>query len=617
MRTSKIGRTLIMLGCASCGGLPAPGGDGQGPNSGIHVSVTPNTDLLDGQLVTIHGAGLLPNENVLVAQCPRDLIDFPEDCGNRQSISADAEGNIDLPMNLSRYFILTNHHAFSCADPGSCVAGVFATSSFADGRVVPLGFRDVGPVPPLPPNILPLSIRVTPSSDLAPGQTVSIDFANLAPAGQYVEVYVRQCRTGAAVTDTGPLYEFPEADCGDLVTYMNVVPAALSIAYPVQYTIQPRSGSPIDCSAPGSCSIYAKASYSFERVASAPISFRAIEPPRAGSVRLDSTNVVEHATFPVMGNGWAPFARIVVEVCPAGGPNEACQNSIVPPLFADAQGAFSTQTGFGATYVWNGRGLTDCTASPGACVVRAYDLRAPASTTVDVPVTMAANARPKGTAELDLHSPLIDGLTVRLKGAGWGAAATFRTLLCKGPAGDFRLCTDIGNDIWKTTDLQGGFRLYRVITPTVEGTPIACASAADQCSIVIADEEAIAATAVQIPVVFATGDQFDVTSSYEPEYEALLEQGVTVSGQPPEELQRRGSSVLMWLLGVSHKTSGTRLPAGGGVRHTTTYTAADYRAWSSAASRFDYTVEEVQKAGGVFWAWYLAGMPPLPTPPSQ
>lgn len=45
--------------------------------------------------------------------------------------------------------------------------------------------------------------------------------------------------------------------------------------------------------------------------------------------------------------------------------------------------------------------------------------------------------------------------------------------------------------------------------------------------------------------------------------------------------------------------------------HTTSYSVADYRLWSERAAQFDYTVEELQKIGALFWSWVLAGQPPL------
>jgi hypothetical protein len=38
---------------------------------------------------------------------------------------------------------------------------------------------------------------------------------------------------------------------------------------------------------------------------------------------------------------------------------------------------------------------------------------------------------------------------------------------------------------------------------------------------------------------------------------------------------------------------------------------ADYRLWSERAAQFDYTVEELQKIGALFWSWVLASQPPL------
>lgn len=47
--------------------------------------------------------------------------------------------------------------------------------------------------------------------------------------------------------------------------------------------------------------------------------------------------------------------------------------------------------------------------------------------------------------------------------------------------------------------------------------------------------------------------------------------------------------------------------------HATEYSVSDYMHWSDLAARFDYTLEELQKTGALFWAWLATGRPPLPT----
>jgi hypothetical protein len=54
------------------------------------------------------------------------------------------------------------------------------------------------------------------------------------------------------------------------------------------------------------------------------------------------------------------------------------------------------------------------------------------------------------------------------------------------------------------------------------------------------------------------------------------------------------------------------LPRTGSIAHTTRYSYYQYLAVSAQAARYDYTVDEAQKDGALFWSWLLAGRPPLP-----
>jgi hypothetical protein len=129
---------------------------------------------------------------------------------------------------------------------------------------------------------------------------------------------------------------------------------------------------------------------------------------------------------------------------------------------------------------------------------------------------------------------------------------------------------------------------------------------------VVADFDAMTETAVWIPLTFVTPTDVQVTSRYEPAYQALFAQGVTLSNRSPAELQRMGAAGLAWLLYGSPGASAAHLPNTGTLAHTTSYTRADYVFWSRAAANFDFTLAEMQKVGALFFSWLLAGRPPLP-----
>ena len=75
------------------------------------------------------------------------------------------------------------------------------------------------------------------------------------------------------------------------------------------------------------------------------------------------------------------------------------------------QTGFSTTVWLASTLIgWVGNRflMADCTAAPGACLVVAHDTRDPEGTSAAAPLTVQALPRPRGTASLDLQTPLVD-----------------------------------------------------------------------------------------------------------------------------------------------------------------------------------------------------------------
>ncbi|HMJ10656.1 MAG TPA: hypothetical protein VK524_04570, partial [Polyangiaceae bacterium] len=426
--------TLIVVGCG-----PAEESTERAVGSArSDVTVTPNTDLLSDDLVRVVASGFAHYEQVRYGQCPVEYIDFPGDCILNNG-GADSEGTLSAELPVFRYFTVQYDHGFSCSEPGSCVAGVFPGSTFAEARVAPLSFRDVGPVPPLPS---PLAISsVSGNGDLISGQTVNVNVRNLAEPGSPFVATMRQCRTGTDVSS--PFYlEWPEADCEPRSQFSEgTVANETPIPFTVQYTIEPSGGPPVNCGEPGSCSVYMKnPGVERMRIASAPLTFRELAPARAGTLQLESTTWVQGKIHQISGSGWAPYAAVAVDACPAGSTNDACQQRDIH--YTDAEGKFAGQFGLGGTALFHREGPHDCTAAPGACVIRAYELRAPTTAKVDVPITMLTEPSLRGSLQLELRSPLIDGLTVRLRAADWSPNSFVQLWLCKGAGNGFRPCME-------------------------------------------------------------------------------------------------------------------------------------------------------------------------------
>ncbi len=222
-----------------------------------------------------------------------------------------------------------------------------------------------------------------------------------------------------------------------------------------------------------------------------------------------------------------------------------------------------------------------------------------------------------GTAELDVVSPVVDNLTVRVRGSGWAPNTRLRIQQCFTfpPGATQPLCDPYGRgSTFVTTDANGAFKSYERLqagfgTLALPSGPFINLICTTSCDLRVGEAEDFAATTQLVPLTFVHTATVDVVSNYEPERQSLLEDGLRISGLPASDLQRTGAAVTMWILRAAG-ASGTPIARTGSISYTTTYTQADYRALSAQAAEFDYTLDEVQKVGALFWSWLLAGQPP-------
>jgi hypothetical protein len=92
-------------------------------HTGPAVTVTPNTSLVDGQVVTAKGRGYTPSSSLGMIQCVAGA-DSIDDCDGRTatSFSADAQGGFERPFTIRRVITHNSGQQTDCAaQPGTCV----------------------------------------------------------------------------------------------------------------------------------------------------------------------------------------------------------------------------------------------------------------------------------------------------------------------------------------------------------------------------------------------------------------------------------------------------------------------------------------------------------------
>jgi hypothetical protein len=112
------------------------------------LTVTPDTDLVDGDVVALHGSGFTPGDTVDFCQAVEAGQPGPEDCGGPgQSAQTDAAGEFDATYTVQRFISRLAPVMTDCAAPSaSCAFNFFSFSGLARDRV-PITFAPQPPVP--------------------------------------------------------------------------------------------------------------------------------------------------------------------------------------------------------------------------------------------------------------------------------------------------------------------------------------------------------------------------------------------------------------------------------------------------------------------------------------
>lgn len=169
-------------------------------------TVTPNTNLANGQVVTVSLHGFRPGAGLIVTMCRGTPTSI--DQGNNQCVVGDSayinnHGKATVRLAVQRFIVtasVAGAPEWDCAAyPGACSVAVgLPSGTKLIGNLQPLTFS---PYPPAPTSVNPRQISVSPPPPFIEGEQVTITGTGFSPN---VSVQVGECPT--------------DSDCGAYVS---------------------------------------------------------------------------------------------------------------------------------------------------------------------------------------------------------------------------------------------------------------------------------------------------------------------------------------------------------------------------------------------------------------
>jgi hypothetical protein len=334
------------------------------------VTATPNTNLVDHQLVKVAGAGFVPGAGVNVEECALAAPQpgqFPA-CGSisRFVTVGDSDSFTITSFPVLRILSSFNNNGqpqtIDCASgPGTC--GIVVNPGQAGEPHAPLSFN-----PSVPPVVA--SLAVTPNGHLADRQPVAVTGRGFVPG---TTVYVIECLAGASANGSGCDFSTEKTvTAGFQGQFLLTFPVTRLINASISSSTGPSAQ---DCaSAPGACIIGAEGLFGQQgQTGKAPLSFDPRIPPAGPTITASpSRGLTDNQQVTVTGRGFAPFSPVTIQECTADVVEKGTQ-------YCDFNTALTTQTGTDGQFravlfvhhdLANIDGLFSC-AAPDACVVAA------------------------------------------------------------------------------------------------------------------------------------------------------------------------------------------------------------------------------------------------------
>lgn len=352
---------LVLPGTAAAQEAPPPEG-------GPVLTVTPNTDLIDLQAVTVSGTGFEPNDFVEVLQCP-PTGGYSNCEWSFDYASTDATGAFSHMFGVAAVITDGYGNDVDCRTaPGACVIRVFGSDERSLARVG-LNFD------PDAPRADPPTLAADPTTDLVDGQQIHVTGSDLRPGGHmFVFVCEGTTRSDAACPNSYSAGEDDRVDeNGDLDTQFRVR-AVFRVGSSPLIQRPTEAQRTVDCRV-SSCFLSAfEDPFNGSEVPIIPLEFDK-DAPLAPTPQLQvdpSTDLVDGQAITVTGTDWFPDDDVVLWQCTTSdsGRIDTCNGPSTMFPDVDADGTFVVETTAQRRFDdWNG-GVTEC--EPTSCVLLAF-----------------------------------------------------------------------------------------------------------------------------------------------------------------------------------------------------------------------------------------------------
>lgn len=334
------------------------------------ITVTPDSDLVDGQVVTVDGTGFADDGITGIFQCAKamglDGCDFSSVViFNPNADTFSREVRVDAILHTEAGDIDCRTHVHGCRLAAN------DRPSLANAAKTDLHFDPDGPLEPPP------TLTVDPATDLVDGQVVQVTGSDARP-DEYL--LLAQCPAGAT-----ELYE----QCQNFSEIHAESDGTFAQAYPVVAVLQPSyylegkredvlPPDPVDCRVEA-CELLVAADDQLDRAGRVSLSFdpdAPLRPDMTISV-VPNQDLVDGQVVEVHATGMTPDGPVDVIECSLSSDldGSGCELDRVQHLTADADGEVAT------TYAVNDRldtpsGPVDC-RNYGSCILVAVDRSVP------------------------------------------------------------------------------------------------------------------------------------------------------------------------------------------------------------------------------------------------
>jgi hypothetical protein len=437
------------------------------------VTVTPSTDLVNLQTVTIAGSGFSPNANIGGALCKAGT-DGADNCDTAHPVltTADATGAFSVQFQVRRILHTANGDVDCASALQTCHLGI-ANIADQEGQhaFVPLSYDPNAPLPPKP------SLLVAPTTGLVEGQELAVFGGGFVPNDPVV---FRQCAAPGSIASPCAFLGSAIADAEGNV--LALVAVHRTIVQPPVFSV--------DCAAaPGTCSFVAASINDVDVINQVPLSFDPNGPlPSAQVVVTPATDLVDHQTVLLSGSGWPADVSPEFGQCKTGAKDFGeCRNTIVGYGPPNADGTFAFPFAVRRIlHLGNGDDF-DCGSAPGACSIVSFTFDG-SPVLVTSPISFDPNVAPPPppTITVTPSTDLVQGQKVSVTGTGFAPNSFVRVSQCLTSEDEDGFCPSFG--AFARTDANGAFVSEYAVARGVrtfdgDNPVVDCASGPGVCSL--------------------------------------------------------------------------------------------------------------------------------------